>query len=390
MWMVAQINMARHKVHWVGQPVAARRRRRRACGRGRAGADRGRLRAAAGRARYRRGHGARCARAARARLHQGRGAAAARAEQRLLAHRDRARRRARARSPRRRRPRASSVAGRHRAPGLSRAAGGGGAGRRQRLRHGVGLHPGPVHRRADDRRACSACRSRSSRSCRSRSAAASAARSPSTARPWPCGWRRNAGRPVKLVLTREEVLQGGSGPAAAALIDIAVGADKDGRLVAIEGTYRLDAGGLPGLSPSLRHAGLGRALPMPEPQPAGLRRRHQQAAHRGLSRARRHPGGLRHGAGDGRAVPAARHGPAGVPQAQRLGDRQHRCRSARRFPSIGLTTILERVRRARLLARSAAQGPLPARARACARLLARHVDDLGRRTSRSPATAARW
>jgi len=58
-------------------------------------------------------------------------------------------------------------------------------------------------------------------------------------------------RPVKLVFTREEVLQGGSGPAAAALIDIAVGADSEGRLVAIDGTYRLDAGGLPGLSPSL-------------------------------------------------------------------------------------------------------------------------------------------
>jgi xanthine dehydrogenase molybdenum-binding subunit len=58
-------------------------------------------------------------------------------------------------------------------------------------------------------------------------------------------------RPVKLVFTREEVLQGGSGPAAAALIDIAVGADGEGRLVAIDGTYRLDAGGLPGLSPSL-------------------------------------------------------------------------------------------------------------------------------------------
>jgi CO/xanthine dehydrogenase Mo-binding subunit len=58
-------------------------------------------------------------------------------------------------------------------------------------------------------------------------------------------------RPVKLTLSREEVLQGGSGPAAAALIEIAVGAVGDGRLVAIEGTYHLDAGGLPGLSPSL-------------------------------------------------------------------------------------------------------------------------------------------
>ena len=53
------------------------------------------------------------------------------------------------------------------------------------------------------------------------------------------------------MFTREEVLQGGSGPAAGALIDIAVAADAEGRLVAIEGSYRMDAGGLPGLSPSL-------------------------------------------------------------------------------------------------------------------------------------------
>jgi CO/xanthine dehydrogenase Mo-binding subunit len=62
---------------------------------------------------------------------------------------------------------------------------------------------------------------------------------------------QKCGRPVKIVLTREEVLQGGSGPAAAAEIDIAVGADRDGRLTAIKGTYHLDAGGLPGLGPSL-------------------------------------------------------------------------------------------------------------------------------------------
>jgi CO/xanthine dehydrogenase Mo-binding subunit len=58
-------------------------------------------------------------------------------------------------------------------------------------------------------------------------------------------------RPVKLLLTREEVLQGGSGPAAGSLIDIGVAAQKDGGLVAIEGIYRMDAGGLPGMSPSL-------------------------------------------------------------------------------------------------------------------------------------------
>ena len=230
--------------------------------------------------------------------------------------------RARAReAPRDRAGRASQVDTAHQ--GYLEPQVGGGAGRCQRLRHRVGLHPGPVHRRADDRRACSACRSRSSRSCRSRSAAASAARSPSTARPWRCAWRRSAGRPVKLVLSREEVLQGGSGPAAAALIDIAVGADEDGRLVAIDGHLSPGCRRVAGPQPVAGDAGFGRALPVPQPRPAGLRRRHQQAAHRGLSRARRHPGGLRHGAGDGHAVPAARHGPAGVPQAQRLRHRQH-------------------------------------------------------------------
>ncbi len=59
------------------------------------------------------------------------------------------------------------------------------------------------------------------------------------------------GRPVKLVLTREEVLQGGSGPPAAARSRITVGAEADGKLVAIDGLTRVDAGGLPGLGPSL-------------------------------------------------------------------------------------------------------------------------------------------
>jgi CO/xanthine dehydrogenase Mo-binding subunit len=58
-------------------------------------------------------------------------------------------------------------------------------------------------------------------------------------------------RPIKLVFAREEVLQGGSGPAAGAVIDVAVAAERDGRLLAIEGTYRMDAGGLPGMNPSL-------------------------------------------------------------------------------------------------------------------------------------------
>jgi xanthine dehydrogenase molybdenum-binding subunit len=62
---------------------------------------------------------------------------------------------------------------------------------------------------------------------------------------------RKCGRPVKLVFTRDEVLQGGSGPAAGARIEIAAGADADGRIVALEGTYHMDAGGLPGVPTTL-------------------------------------------------------------------------------------------------------------------------------------------
>ncbi|MGI9521893.1 MAG: xanthine dehydrogenase family protein molybdopterin-binding subunit [Hyphomicrobiaceae bacterium] len=60
-----------------------------------------------------------------------------------------------------------------------------------------------------------------------------------------------ARRPVKLVLTREEVLQGGSGPAAGMRVKIDVAAEPKGKISAIRGTFHVDAGGLPGLNPSL-------------------------------------------------------------------------------------------------------------------------------------------
>jgi CO/xanthine dehydrogenase Mo-binding subunit len=79
MWMVAQINMARHRVFWVGQPVAAVGRDGRTRRRGGARADRGRLRAVAGGARHCLRDRARRAGAARACAHQGRRAAPAHA-----------------------------------------------------------------------------------------------------------------------------------------------------------------------------------------------------------------------------------------------------------------------------------------------------------------------
>ena len=60
-----------------------------------------------------------------------------------------------------------------------------------------------------------------------------------------------SGRPIKMVMSRAEMLAGGSGPPAAARIDVRVGADTDGRLKAIAGRYMVDTGGIPGTATTL-------------------------------------------------------------------------------------------------------------------------------------------
>jgi len=149
-------------------------------------------------------------------------------------------------------------------------------------------------------------------------------------------------RPVKLVLTREEVLQGGSGPAAGALIDIAVGADKDGRLAAIQGTYRMDAGGLPGLSPSLLMQASAALYQCPNLDLQGF----DVVTNKPRTEAYRGPGGIQAAFAMEQAMDAL---------CQRLGmdPLEFRKRNASvtgstmpigtPFPAIGLTTILERV-----------------------------------------------
>ena len=59
------------------------------------------------------------------------------------------------------------------------------------------------------------------------------------------------GRPVRIVISREEVMSGGSGPAAAARIDVRIGADAEGKFTAIEGRYVFDSGGIPGTPTTL-------------------------------------------------------------------------------------------------------------------------------------------
>ena len=149
-------------------------------------------------------------------------------------------------------------------------------------------------------------------------------------------------RPVKLLLSREEVLQGGSGPAAAALIDIEVGADQDGRLVAIEGTYRLDAGGLPGLSPSLVMQASAALYQCPNLNLQG----YDVVTNKPRTEAYRAPVGIQAAFAMEQAMDTLCH-------ALEMDPLEFRRRNAAvtgstmpigtTFPAIGLTTILERV-----------------------------------------------
>ena len=149
-------------------------------------------------------------------------------------------------------------------------------------------------------------------------------------------------RPVKLLLTREEVLQGGSGPAAGALIDIAVGADREGQLVAIDGIYRMDAGGLPGLSPSLLMQASAALYQCPNLNLVG----HDVVTNKPRTEAYRGPGGIQ-------AAFAMEQAMDALCQRLDLDPLAFRKRNASvtgstmpigtPFPSIGLTTILDRV-----------------------------------------------
>ncbi len=56
---------------------------------------------------------------------------------------------------------------------------------------------------------------------------------------------KKSGRPVKMVMTREEVMRA-SGPTSGSKSTIKIGAKKDGTITAAEGIYWLQAGGLPG------------------------------------------------------------------------------------------------------------------------------------------------
>ena len=56
---------------------------------------------------------------------------------------------------------------------------------------------------------------------------------------------RKSGRPVKMVMTREEVFRA-TGPTSGSSSTVKIGATKDGKITAVKATYRLQAGAFPG------------------------------------------------------------------------------------------------------------------------------------------------
>ena len=171
-------------------------------------------------------------------------------------------------------------------------------------------------------------------------------------------------------------MQGGSGPAAGSLIDIGVAAQKDGGLVAIEGIYRMDAGGLPGMSPSLLMQASAALYQCPNLGLEGF----DVVTNKPRTEAYRGPGGIQ-------AAFAMEQAMDMLCQKLSMDPLEFRKRNAAvtgsimpigtRFPSIGLDEHPRRGRPAPLLERAVGGGGLPAGPRPGAWLLARYLDDLG-------------
>ncbi len=148
-------------------------------------------------------------------------------------------------------------------------------------------------------------------------------------------------RPVRIVLDRGEVMLG-TGPASAADISLSIGADGDGRLTAISGHFAFDSGGLPGTATTLPMQSAAALYQCANLDLVGI----DVVTNKPRTEAYRGPGGLQ-------ANFAIEQAMDQVAQQLDLDPLELRKRNASktgdlmpigtRFPSIGLTTILEQV-----------------------------------------------
>ena len=151
------------------------------------------------------------------------------------------------------------------------------------------------------------------------------------------------GRPVKMVMSREEVLQGGSGPPAATRTKIEIGAAADGKLTAIKALYKVDTGGLPNMSPSLMMQASAALYQCPNLHLEG----YDIVTNKPRTEAYRGPGGIQQAFAMEQAMDA-------LCQRLDIDPLEFRKKNAAvtgstmpigtPFPSIGLTTILEQVK----------------------------------------------
>ena len=106
-----------------------------------------------------------------------------------------------------------------------------------------------------------------------------------------CCCRKKTGHPVKLVMSRAEVLRA-TGPTSGSQIKVKMGATKDGKLTAAKVWLAYEAGAFPGLAGRRRRDDALAPYEIPNFADRRLRRGGQQAQDRGLPRAGRYQRGL--------------------------------------------------------------------------------------------------
>ena len=169
---------------------------------------------------------------------------------------------------------------------------------------------------------------------------------------------QKTGRPVKVVMSREEMLTGGSGPAAAARIDVRVGADRQGKITAIDGRYLFDTGGIPGTPTTLLMQASAACYQCDNLRLEGI----DIVTNKPRTEAYRGPGGIQAAFAVEQAVDEVaiklgldplelrRNNAAVTGSLMPIGTR---------FPSIGLTTILDAVAAHACWRQPIVPGPLP-------------------------------
>ena len=166
------------------------------------------------------------------------------------------------------------------------------------------------------------------------------------------------GRPVRMIMSRTEMLAGGSGPPAAARVAVTVGAEADGRLTAIDGRYLFDTGGIPGTPTTLLMQASAACYQCDTLRLEGI----DVVTSKPRTEAYRGPGGIQAAFAVEQAMDELSIGLEMDPLAFRRRNAAitgSLMPIGTPFPSIGLTTILERVAAHACWREPLAPGPIP-------------------------------